>query len=482
MLNVQHITKILSDKSLFEDISFKISDNQKVGLVGPNGAGKTTLLNIIAGKDDADSGQVLLSNEVVGYLPQKLITSANEEIGRYLTTFLKEEWEDYRIDEVLAQVGLKNIPKRTLISKLSGGQKMKVGLAGLLLTDPTLLLLDEPTNNLDMPSITWLERFVQHFPGKVIVISHDRFFLDACVTKILELNPYTHKITEYGGNYTEYKALKQAHHEHQESEYRLQQLKEKHMLEWIAEKRQQLQYHPSNKVARQLKAMKTRYEREIVQQKIDKPKVYQSFKAESLGQQLAKQKGVISLYDFSVFDLLNVNELHIFGQDRIHLQGPNGTGKTTLLKSILGLLNFYSGEIEIGPNLRMGYFSQEHELLSLDTPLIEVFMQQTDTFDEAKARSVLGAFMFSKQKVFSNTKYLSEGEKARLLIAILICQNNDFLILDEPTNHLDLESREVLADALKDYPGGFIVVSHDRYFLQQIGINRVLTIAGKHIH
>ncbi len=481
MLNVQHITKILSDKSLFEDISFKISDNQKVGLVGPNGAGKTTLLNIIAGKDDADSGQVLLSNEVVGYLPQKLITTANEEIGRYLTSFLKEEWESYRVDEVLAQVGLKDVTKRTLISKLSGGQKMKVGLAGLLLTDPTLLLLDEPTNNLDMSSITWLEHFVQNFPGKVIVISHDRFFLDACVTKILELNPFTHKIIEYGGNYTEYKVLKQAHHEHQEGEYRLQQLKEKHMLEWIAEKRQQLQYHPSNKVARQLKAMKTRYEREIVQQKIDKPKIYQSFKAESLGQQLAKQKGVISLYDFSVFDLLKVDELHIFGQDRVHLQGPNGTGKTTLLKSILGQLNFYSGEIEIGPNLRMGYFSQEHELLNLDTPLIEVFMLQTATFDEAKARSVLGAFMFSKQKVFSNVRYLSEGEKARLLIAILICQNNDFLILDEPTNHLDLESREVLADALKDYPGGFIVVSHDRYFLQQIGINRVLKIVNNEI-
>lgn len=481
MLTIQHVTKTIGDKVLFEDISFKVTDKQKVGLVGPNGAGKTSLLNIIVGNDEPDTGVVQRSNEVIGYLPQKLVTTENEEIGRYLNQYLIHDWEDYKINEVLARVGLGGINKRTLITKLSGGQKMKVGLAGLLLLEPTTLLLDEPTNNLDIESIKWLERFVQAFEGKIIVISHDRFFLDSCVNKIIELNPFTKKIGEFGGNYSSYKEQKQAQQEHLEADFDRQEKKEKHMREWIADKQQQLKYHPSNKVARQLKSMKTRLEREVLRDKMDKPQTYKSFKVDSLGEQLAKQKFVIALYNFSIHELLKCDELYIFGQDRISLQGENGAGKTTLLKAIIGQHSFYEGTIEIGPNIKIGYFSQEHELLDPSKTMIQVFMDHTSIFDENKVRGILGKFLFKKDKVFSQIKNLSEGEKARLLITILIYQKNDFLLLDEPTNHLDLESREVLAQALQEYAGGFVVVSHDRYFLQQIGINRVIKIKDKTI-
>lgn len=476
MILIQHLSHAIAEKTLFDDVSFKIGEDQKVGLVGPNGAGKTTLLRILQKLEDPDSGNVIINGETLGYLPQKLITTSNEEIGAYLRKFLAEEWEEYKMDEVLARVGLKGINKKTLIRKLSGGQKMKVGLAGVLLTEPTVLLLDEPTNNLDVESISWLEKFVQDFPGKVLLISHDRFFLDACVNKILELDPYTNKIVEYGGNYTQYKVQKEQRHQHLLSDYNLQQEKEAHMREWIAQKQEQLKFHPSNKVARQLQAMKTRLNREIVEDQLEKPQLYSSFAIQSVGDQLHQKKSVITFQDFAIFDLVQIPELYIFGQDRVHLKGANGSGKSTLLKSILGEMAVHTGALTIGEGIRLGYFSQEHEMLDENQLVIDAFMSQMTKSSEATARNVLGKFLFTKEKVFSQIKYLSEGEKARLSIAMIIYQHYDFVLLDEPTNHLDLESREILAEALRKYEGGFLVVSHDRYFLQQIGITRTLEI------
>jgi macrolide transport system ATP-binding/permease protein len=258
MIIIKNITKSLPDKTLFEDVSFKISEGQKVGLVGPNGVGKTTLLNIIAGLDEPDSGEIILSNEIIGYLPQKLVAKPSTEIGEYLKQHQPPGQPAYQLDASLSHVGLKGINKRTLLNHLSGGQKMKVGLAAILLCDPTTLLLDEPTNNLDVESIMWLEKFVQYFPGKVLLISHDRYFLDACVNKVIELDAYTHGIAEYGGNYSAYKIQKEQRHAHLQTDYDLQQAKEQKMRDWIHQKQEQLKYHPSNKVARQLQAMKTR--------------------------------------------------------------------------------------------------------------------------------------------------------------------------------------------------------------------------------
>jgi ATP-binding cassette, subfamily F, member 3 len=476
MIIIQNVSKSTTDKVLFAGISFKVGEGQKVGLVGPNGVGKTTLLNIIAGLDEPDSGSVNVSQERIGYLPQKLVADSSTEIGEYLQPYLKEVWMDYQIDEMLGKVGLKQVGRRTLITKLSGGQKMKVGLAGVLLSEPTTLILDEPTNNLDVASIEWLERFVQNFPGKVLVVSHDRFFLDACVNKIIELDPFSHQIEEYGGNYTAYREQKEVRHQHHQEDFRRQQLKEQHMKDWIVQKQEQLKYHPSNKVARQLQAMKTRMAREIDGERIARPQTYSSFKVQSIGDSLHDKKTVLMINDFSIHQLLQVPQLHIQGQERINLLGPNGAGKTTFIKSILGLSQFYTGSIELGPNIQLGYFSQEHELLDPNETVIKTLLKHVAQADETAARTILGKFLFSKDRVFSQVQFLSEGEKARLHLAILILQKNDFLLLDEPTNHLDLESREVLATALSEYPGGFLVVSHDRYFLQQIGITRTLVI------
>lgn len=472
MINIQNITKTVGNKLLFSNISFKIGEGQKVGLVGPNGAGKTTLLRIILQEIEPDTGRVLLAQEKLGYLPQKLQTSAGTTIKNYLNQFLISDWEEYKIGEVLGRVGLGKISQQTPIAKLSGGQKMKVGLAGVLLGEPTTILLDEPTNNLDLTSIRWLEKFVHNFAGKALIISHDRYFLDACVNKIIELNPQQHNIIEYGGNYTSYKEQKESQFGHQMTAYKLQQKQERHMKEWIAEKQQQLQHHPSNKVARQLKAMKTRFQREIEEQRLDKPTNQRSMSLSNIAGQLHKSKTIFLLKNFALYDLLAVPELLVLGHDRISLSGNNGAGKTTLIKCILGLANFYTGEVEIGTQVKLGYFSQEHELLQMENTVIGAFLLQSAVKSEAQARGILGRFLFSKQRIFSQVNTLSEGEKARLLLAIIVHQHNDFLFLDEPTNHLDLDSREVLATALQNYAGGFLVVSHDRYFLEQVGINR----------
>lgn len=481
MITLKNISKSVGEKILFENISFKLGEGQKVGLVGPNGVGKTTFLNIILGETEPDSGSVIVSNETLGYLPQKLLVGSNEEVGQYLLSFLKQKWEVHTVDTVLARVGLTGMNKKTLIAKLSGGQKMKVVLASILLTEPTTLVLDEPTNNLDAQSLDWLEKFVKNFDGKILLVSHDRYFLDACVNKIVELDQFSHKIAEYGGNYSSYKEQKSLNQQNQLSDYKRQQGREKHMREWISQKQQQLTHHPSTKVARQLQAMKTRFEREIVRDQLDKPVGYKSFSAGSLGNQLHKGKACITIQDFQIHDLLTIPTLVILGQERIQLLGSNGSGKTTLLKSILGQEKFYTGSIEIGNAVSLGYYSQEHEVLNPQESVLDAFMRQTNLKDESRARSTLGKFLFSKQHVFSQIKNLSEGEKARLLIAMIMHQGNDFLLLDEPTNHLDLESREVLAQALKEYEGGFLVVSHDRYFIQEIGIERTLTIRGQKV-
>ena len=478
MITLHNITKSIADIVLFEDISFKVGEAQKVGFVGPNGAGKTTLLNIIAGIDFPDRGEVQTVREKVGYLPQKIVTYPEEEVRGHLQKFLSDDWEVYKIDEALAKVGLQGLSQRTLISKLSGGQKMKVALAGVLLSEPTALLLDEPTNNLDVKSIAWLEQFVQSFSGKVLVISHDRTFLDTCVNKIIELDPSTHTITEYGGNYSEYKLQKKARHENRVDEYELQQEKEKHMRDWIVQKQEQLKYHPSPKVARHMQAMKKRVEREIDRVRIDKPVTYKTFEIDTFAEPLHQKKSVISLRNFKIYDLLDIRELDIFGQERIHLLGANGSGKTTLVKSILGQIAVHTGSIEVGNDIKIGYFSQEHEALENNDIVLNIFMKNSPELTEARARHILGSFLFTKDKVFSQVKYLSEGEKARLLIALIIHQKNDFLLLDEPTNHLDLESQEVLTQALQEYEGGFLVISHDRYFIEHIQIQRTLSIVS----
>lgn len=481
MLQIKKLSKSINGNILFENINIKISDNQKVGFVGPNGTGKTTFLKIIAGLIDSDTGVVDKSGEVIGYLAQKIEANDQMMIYEYLFQFLKNDWEDYHVNVALAKVGLGKIDQSLPISKLSGGQKMKLGLAKLMLNEPTMLLLDEPTNNLDLSSLLWLEKFVKNFDGKILVISHDRTFLDNCVNKIIELDPFHKTINEYGGNYSNYLKEKKQRQANILSHYKTQQKKEQKMTDWIKQKQEQLKYHPNNKVAAQLQSMKTRLKREINENRIDKPQNYHSFFIDQIANISHKKKVVFSITNFSVTNMLICNELHIFANDRINFFGKNGSGKTTFIKLLKGINTNYIGNIELGNDIKLGYFSQEHELLDKNKSVIDNFIEHSSTKSEANARSILGNYLFSGSKVFSLVSLLSEGEKARLILAILISQNNNFLLLDEPTNHLDLESRNILEKSLQNYDGGFIVVCHDRFFLKNIGINRIISIDNKEI-
>jgi ATPase subunit of ABC transporter with duplicated ATPase domains len=480
MITLQNISKTIITKTLFEEVSFSLSEKHKIGLVGPNGSGKTTLMRIILGEEDPDSGQVLKSNEVLGYLPQEIAFTPQQSIASFFWEAQTDSRHPYNISKILARVGLDYLQPEGLVANLSGGEKMKLGLAQLLLRQPTTLLLDEPTNNLDLQALSWLETFVRDFSGKVLVISHDRYFLDRCVNKIIEIDPFSGAIEEYGGGYTDYLRQKKERQENQATQYQLQQNKEKKMKDWIHLKQQQLQAHPNPKVAKQLQAMKTRLNREIVQQGIDRPQQYQSFRVQNLGNGLHQKKSVLSLHDLHIVGLLTCPQLDIFGGDRVLLTGKNGSGKTTFLRQIMAAAVTPVSSIEIGPGVSMGYFSQDHDLLQRQSTVIQEF-QRLVGGTEAQARLKLGAFLFPDRTVYQNIQQLSLGERARLHLAILMNQNHNFLILDEPTNHLDLPSREVLESTLKRYEGGFMVVSHDRFFIRQIGLKRILQIKNQEL-
>lgn len=479
MITLKNVTKSTATKVLFENISFKLADTQKVGFVGPNGSGKTTLLKIIAGFEEPDRGEINTSGEVIGYLSQKIDADESTMIYEYMYKALKNDWQEYTIKTSLARVGLGKVDQSEPISTLSGGQKMKLGLAKILLNEPTTLLLDEPTNNLDMQSLLWLEKFVKRFEGKVLLVSHDRAFLDNCVNKIIELDHFNKTIHEYGGNYSEYLIQKAERQKNLLAEYNLQQKKEQHMQDWIHERQERLKYHQSVKGARQLKAMKSRMKREVDDNRVLKPQEYSAFTVDSIANAMRKQKSILILKDFKIPGLLECDELYLFSHNRIYFAGKNGTGKTTFIKTVMGVLKNYEGELTLNDQAKIGYFSQEHELLRPNESLIDNFIRLTPVKSGVEARKILGAYLFPGDTVFGNTKYLSEGEKARLIFAILITQKNDFLLLDEPTNHLDLQSREVIETALKEYEGGFLVVSHDRYFINTIGINKIIEIRDK---
>jgi len=476
MLTLKDITKSTATKLLFDKISFKLSENQKVGFVGPNGSGKTTLLKIIAGLDEADSGEINKSGEVIGYLSQKIDANESTMIYEYMYKALKNDWEEYTIKTSLARVGLGKVDQSNPISSLSGGQKMKLGLAKILLNEPTTLLLDEPTNNLDMQSLFWLEKFVKRFEGKVLLVSHDRAFLDNCVNKIIELDHFNKTIHEYGGNYTDYLVQRKEKQKNMLAAYNLQQKKEQHMEDWIKERQERLKYHQSVKGAKQLKAMKSRMKREVDDDRVIRPQEYKSFSVDSIANTMHKQKTIFGLENFKIPGLLQCEALYVFSHNRIYFSGKNGSGKTTFIKTIVGKLDNFEGMINLNETAKIGYFSQEHELLKPDESVIDNFIRLTTVKSGIEARKILGKYLFPGDTVFGNSRYLSEGEKARLIFAILITQKNDFLLLDEPTNHLDLQSREVIETALSEYEGGFLVVSHDRYFVNNIRINKLIGI------
>lgn len=516
ILSCQNICKSFQEKNILKNVSFHIEDQDKAAIVGINGAGKTTLLRIITGEIAADEGNVTLSkNKSFGYLAQHQSVDSNNTIYNELLT-VKQELIDLeaRIREtelemktasgetlerlmaaysmlthrfesnggysyrselvgVLKGLGFSEEDFSKSISTLSGGQKTRVALGKLLLLKPDLIMLDEPTNHLDMSSISWLETYLLNYKGAVIIVSHDRYFLDRISNKIIELDQT--KATVFPGNYSNYAVKKEALRSAQLKAYMNQQQEIKHQQEVIA-KLKSFNREKSIKRAESREKMLDKIER------LEKPTEARTDMHISLEPKYVSGNDVLSVENLSKsFDSLRLFEDIGFTLKRgehVAVIGDNGTGKTTILKIINGLLAPDSGTIRLGTNVHIGYYDQEHHVLHMEKTLFEEISDDYPYLTNTEIRNTLAAFLFTGDDVFKRIGDISGGERGRVSLAKLMLSESNFLILDEPTNHLDIASKEILEDALNRYTGTILYVSHDRYFINRTA-SRILDLSGK---
>lgn len=505
ILACQQISKAFGTHQVLNQISFHIEDNEKATIVGVNGAGKTTLLKIIMGEMSADDGEVIISKgKRIGYLAQhqntdsahsiyeevleakKEIIAMEEKIrrlekemkdasGEELATMMNDystlthrfELEDgyawrSEIVGILKGLGFSEDDFDKKINKLSGGQRTRVFLGKLLLSKPDIILLDEPTNHLDMDSIHWLEGFLSNYKGAVLVISHDRYFLDKVVTKVIDLDHG--KAVTYRGNYTAYTAKKEALMEAQMREYENQQAEIKHQEEVIT-KLKSFNREKSIKRAESREKMLERMEL------VEKPVVYEPKIRIRFEPSTISGNDVLTIDNLSKSfgNQLLFHELHldIKRGEKVALIGKNGTGKTTILKIINKYLAADTGRISLGAKVRIGYYDQEQQVLHDEKTIFEEISDAYPALTHTRIRNLLAAFLFTGDEVFKRIHSLSGGEKGRVSLAKLMLSNANFLILDEPTNHLDLYSKEILEDAISNFDGTVFYVSHDRYFINK---------------
>ncbi|HZJ21727.1 MAG TPA: ABC-F family ATP-binding cassette domain-containing protein [Anaerolineales bacterium] len=523
MLTAHHIHKTYGVQSILQDISFSISDNERVGLIGPNGCGKTTLMRILAGIEQPDSGIVssTLPNLRIGYLAQgmdfhpdqtleaalnlhsvsqaeleteiislasALSSNPNDSAiqAKYDTVLHQFSSLQSPVSAILAPLGLSELPLETPISHLSGGQKTRLMLARVLLDEPHLLLLDEPTNHLDIEMLEWLESWLTRFNGAVLIVSHDRAFLDNTVTSILELDPKTQSMKAYPGDYSGYLEFKQREFEKQYDEYQDQIIELRKLHNAARHLRRISQFKKGGKsdtndkfakgffgnrtthTARRALRIEKRIEETLEEDRKEKPIQNWQMKLD-FGAPAHQSKDVLITDELSVgYDkpLLSDLNLHIRAGQRIALTGPNGTGKTTLIRTIAGKLEPLAGNLKLGATVKLGYMTQEQELLDPSLSAMRSAQNVAD-FNETEARNFLHYFLFKGDHALRATAELSFGERARLQLALLVAQGCTFLLLDEPINHLDIPSRARFEEALSNFKGTILAIVHDRYFIER---------------
>lgn len=473
MLKLQNITKTYHE-TLFDNVNFLLGNGEKVGLVGLNGTGKTTLFKLIAGLEEPDSGFVEMIGEKIGYLPQEFSWQEGQLVGEYLESLIDDPYtEKYKVQKVLARLNMIDIDEYQDITSMSEGQKMKLYIAKLLLENATILLLDEPTNHLDLDGILWFEEFINDFEGICIIISHDRAFLNNTVKKVFEIDE--NKVLVFEGNYDDYIDAKRGYVEDRDKAFVAQERKRRHLEKLLATARKR---GAGKKQAKAISHAKKRMEREVTRVEINKYKEKRVEGLEIKGsvhdmKKILELKGI--QFSYTDRELIKEASLQIRGKEKLWFLGNNGIGKTTLIKIITGELKPESGELIWGSDINWAYFSQNQGHLDMNQTVEDYFIEGTGIPYRGSFK-ILERFLFPKELRMSKLSQLSPGQRARLTFAVFSQHNYDFLILDEPTNHLDIRTKEIIEEALREFKGGFILISHDRYFVESVGVDRVITL------
>ena len=518
ILSCQSICKSFGEKVILQDASFHIEEREKAALIGNNGAGKTTLLRIIMEEISADSGQVVIAKDKkIGYLAQyqdihghhtiyeELMTTkqyildmedkirsleqemkyvAGDKLESLMNSYTRlthqfelENGYAYKseIVGVLKGLGFEEEDYGKQIENLSGGQKTRVALGKLLISKPDILLLDEPTNHLDMESIAWLETYLLNYPGAVFIVSHDRYFLDKVVTKIVEIEAAQMRM--YEGNYSAYALKKAQLRDAQYKAYLNQQREIKHQEAVITKLR-------SFNREKSIKRAESRVKMLDKIQRIEKPIEIDNQMRISLEPRFISGNDVLTVEGLSkafpgqtLFTDIN---FEIKRGERVALIGNNGTGKTTILKILNGIVEADAGRFALGSKVQIGYYDQEHHVLHMEKTIFQEISDTYPTLTETEIRNMLAAFLFTGDDVFKLISSLSGGERGRVSLAKLMLSEANFLILDEPTNHLDIASKEILEEALNSYTGTVLYVSHDRYFINQTA-TRIMDLTNQAI-
>ena len=518
ILNATNISKSFGSNEIIKDANFLVNEHEKVAIVGVNGAGKTTLLKILTGEEHADSGNVILAKDAkLGYLRQinnvdstlsiidelytviehilnmeKRMLEMQEQMQHLSGEALEELYSSYtalthsyelmdgyaaksKVIGILKGLGFDENDFDRKINTLSGGQKTRVFLAKLLLEEPDIILLDEPTNHLDLRSIEWLESYLLNYKGAVIIVSHDRYFLDKIVSKVIDIE--NAEVQMYSGNYSDFSAKKQMLLDAKMKEYLNQQQEIKHQEAVITKLKQ----------FNREKSIKRAESRQKQLEKIDRVEApITHIENMKLSLDISKESGkdVLTVHNLAK----SFDEKHLFSNinfeikrgERVAIIGDNGTGKTTLLKIINGLLSPDTGEVICGSNVSIAYYDQEHQVLHMDKTLFDEISDTYPDMYNTQIRNILAAFLFTGEDVFKKIGDLSGGERGRVSLVKLMLSKANFLLLDEPTNHLDILSKDVLESALNSFPGTICYVSHDRYFINKTA-TRILDLTGNRL-